>query len=516
LLIACANVANLVLARAHRRQRETAVRLALGVSRRRLLMQSVTENLVLSLSGGAAALLVAQWAGEAIRRMLIRTASTTVPVFTDWRTVGLTASLAIATGLLIGLVPLLLSGRDLTRTLRGGVRGGVSQGLRMRAVLLVAQAALSVVLLIGAVLFVRSLEAVRVIPMGYDADQVLLVNRIIRGPAFNESAQRALRQVLLSAAQSLPGVESAAWVSSAPFVSTSWTKLYVPDIDSVERLGIFTYQATTTDYFRTMGTRILRGRGFTSEDRAGAPDVAVVSASMARVLWPQQDAIGKCFRMRSETAPCATVVGVAEDMVQGDLTGTQRYHYYVSIDQYARTWGIGMLLRLRNDPAAEGESMRKALQRVIPGASYVTVQPLREIVQDARRSWQMGATVFVAFGVLALTVAAVGLYGVIGYNVAQRMHELSVRVALGARRSNILRLVVGQSLRCAVAGTGLGMVVAGLASRWMQPLLFQQSATDPVVYGGVGALMIVVALTASALPAFRATRADPNSALRAE
>jgi putative ABC transport system permease protein len=518
LVIACANVANLVLARALRRHRETAVRLALGVSRNRLLMQSTIESLVLALPSGATALLLATWAGGAIRRMLIATASTTtVPVFTDSRTLVVTGGLALATGLVVGVVPLLVSGRgDLTRTLRGGARGGVSDGGRLRAMLLVTQAALSVVLLIGATLFVRSLEAVRAIPLGYDADHVLLVNRVIRGSVFNETAQRSMRQMLLSTAQSLPGVESAAWVSSAPFVSTSDTSLYVPGIDSVERLGIFTYQATTPDYFRTMGTRILRGRGFTADDRAGAPAVAVVSASMAHALWPQEEAIGQCFRMRLATAPCTTVIGVAEDMVQRDLTGTQRYHYYVSIDQYTRTWGNGMLLRLRGDPVVQAESIRKALQRIVPGESYVTVQPLQAVVQNARRSWQLGATMFVAFGVLALAVAAVGLYGAIGYSVAQRMHELSVRVALGARRSNILRLVLGQSLRFALAGIGVGVVVAVFGGRWIQPLLFHQSATDPLVYGAVAVTMLVVALTASALPAFRATRADPNTALRAE
>jgi predicted permease len=378
------------------------------------------------------------------------------------------------------------------------------------------QAALSVVLLVGAALFVRSLDAVKSLPMGYDADRVLLVNRIVRGTALDDTTQRSLRRVLLSTAQSLPNVESAAWVSSAPFVSTSNTSLYVPGIDSVGRFGTFTYQATSADYFRTMGTRMVRGRGFTTEDRAGSPAVAVVSESMARVLWPNQDAIGKCFRMRSDTMPCTTVVGVAEDMVQRDISDPQRYHYYVSIDQYTRTWGNGMLLRLRGDPKLEAEPIRKALQRVMPGASYVTVQPLGEIVQNAQRSWRLGATMFVAFGVLALVVAAIGLYGVIGYNVTQRMHELGVRVALGAQQPDILRLVIGHSVRLALAGVAGGTVVALLSSRFIQPLLFHQSATDPVIYAALGAIMIVVALAASGLPAYRATRADPNAALKSE
>lgn len=344
----------------------------------------------------------------------------------------------------------------------------------------------------------------------------MIVNRIIRGMAFNDSTQQSLRRTLLSTAQALPGVESAAWMSSAPFVSTSNTNLYVAGIDSVARLGDFTYQATTADYFRTMGTRILRGRSFTPDDRFGAPNVAVVSASMARVLWPRQDAIGLCFRMRSDTVPCTTVVGIADDMVQRDITGTKRYHYYLSIDQYTHTWGNGMLLRLRGDPALEAESIRKAIQRVMPAASYVTVQPLRDIVQTAQRSWRLGAMMFVAFGLLAVVVAAVGLYGVIAYNVTQRTHELGVRVALGARRASIIRLVVGQSVRVALAGIVLGLTIAFVLSVWIQPLLFQQSATDARVYFAVATLMIVVALSAGAWPGFRAARADPNAALRAE
>jgi putative ABC transport system permease protein len=517
LLIACANVANLFLARALRRQRETAVRLALGVSRQRLIGQAITESLLLSLLGSSVAILVAQWAGAAIRQMLVASRAPATPIIADGRTMLLTIILAVGSGILVGLVPAFFSYRgDLARRLRGGARGGVSEGARLRTGLLVLQATLSVVLLIGAALFVRSLTAVTSMPLGYDAANVVLVHRINRGVAFDDTTQRALRRTLLSAAQSLPGVESGAWVSAAPFVSTSSTNLFVQGIDSIARLGTFTYQATTPDYFRTMRTRIIRGRGFTSEDRAGSPSVGVVSESMAKVLWPHEDAIGKCFRMRSDTMPCTTVVGIAEDMVQRDIAGGQRYHYYVSIDQYTRTWGVGLLLRLRRDPLLDAENIRRSLQRTMPGTSYLTVESLSDIVQSAQRSWRLGATMFVALGGLALVVAAIGLYGVVGYSVAQRMHELGVRVALGAQNADILRLVVGQSLQFALSGVALGVAVALLTARFVQPLLFHQSATDPTVYTSVGAMMIVVALAASALPAYRAARADPNTALRSE
>jgi putative ABC transport system permease protein len=518
LLIACANVANLVLARALRRRRETAVRLALGVSRGRLVRQSLTESLALSIVAGAAALVVAHWGGSAVRRMLLTTTATAPPVdaFTDVRILGVTVGLAIAAGIVVGLMPALVSApTDVASSLRGGVRGGMGEGARLRGALLVLQAALSVALLVGAAVFVRSLESVKATRMGYDPDRVLVVYRVMRGPLPSEAATRTIRDSLLTAGRSIPGVESVAWLSSAPFVSTSSTNVYVAGVD-VDGLGVFTFQATTADYFRTMGTRIVRGRGFTSDDRSGAPQVAVVSESMARAIWPQQDAIGKCFRMRSDTAPCTTVVGIAEDMMQRDIATTQRYHYYVSLDQYTRTLGYWMALRMGGDALSQAERVRQALQRVMPGGSYVRVHPLRTLVDDAQRSWRLGATMFVAFGVLALVVAAVGLYGVIGYNVEQRMHELGVRIAVGAQRYDIIRLVVGQSVSFAVAGTAFGLLAAAGASRWIQPLLFQQSASDPWVYGGVAATMIAVALSASAWPALRASRTDPTAVLRGD
>ena len=516
LLIACANVANLFLARALRRQREIAVRLALGVSRRRLMMQTLTESLVLSLIGSAAGLLVAQWGGLAIRRLLIASEGASVDVMTDWRTLGVAVGAAMVAGLLTGLAPALLSGRgDLARSLKTGPREGTYHRSRTRATLLVLQGALSVVLLVGAGLFVRSLGNVKAMRMGYDAEPLLLVTRNMRGMDMSDSARAQLGRTLLAAAQEIPGVESAVWMSSVPFWSTSSTNLYVPGIDSVRKLGRFTYQTATTDYFSTMGTRILRGRGFTEADRANAPMISVVSDGMAKVLWPGKDALGQCMRVRADTMPCTTVVGIAEDMVQGDLTSDKKYQYYLPLEQASPGGGF-VMLRMRGNPAAQQEAVRKAMQRVMPGQSYVTTKPFIEIVDQQRRSWQLGATMFVAFGVLALVVAAVGLYGVIGYNVTQRMHELGVRVALGAQARDILRLVVGQGVRFGLAGVALGTLLAYAASRWLEPLLFQQSPRDPVVYTAVGAVLVLVALAASGAPAVRASRADPNTALRSE
>jgi len=265
-----------------------------------------------------------------------------------------------------------------------------------------------------------------------------------------------------------------------------------------------------------MGTQIVRGRGFTADDRVTSPRVAVVSESMARVLWPNANAIGQCMRVGADTMPCTTVVGVAEDVAHVSLAEEAPNRYYLPIEQFRPAAGYAVMLRMRGDPAASAERVRAALQPVMPGQTYVTVRPLSEVVDGERRSWRVGATMFVAFGVLALVVAAVGLYGVVAYNVAQRMQELGVRVALGAQTPDVVRLIVGQGVRFALAGVTLGTVLALFAARWVQPLLYAQSATDVRVFGIVGGVLVVVAIVASGLPARRATRVDPNTVLRAD
>jgi putative ABC transport system permease protein len=516
LLIACANVASLLLARALKRKREIAVRLALGVTRRRLVTQMLTETVLLSVLGMGLGLLLAEWGGTAIQRLLIPGEAAGLETFIDRRVLFVAATMAIAAGVLTGIAPALLSGRgDLATSLKAGVREGTYRHSRLRSTLLVIQGALSVVLLVGAGLFVKSLGNVNAMRMGYDPERVLIATRNLRGMELNDTASIALRRSLLATAQAIPGVEYAAWVSSIPFWSTPTTHLYIPGIDSVRPLGEFTYQTTTSDYFRVMGTRIIRGRGFTANDVAGAPRIGVVSAAMAKVLWPGKDPLGQCMRVFNDTMPCTTVVGVAEDIVQRDIIDP-RYHYYLPIEQHRPAGGHSLLLRTRAAPKREVERVRRSLQEAMPGASYVTVRPLGDLVADTRRSWRLGATMFTAFGALALLVAAVGMYGVIGYNVALRMHEIGVRIALGAKRENILRLIVQQGVRFAIAGIVVGSIIAVLASPWLQPLLFEQSAADPITYGTVGLALLIVAVAASAIPALRASRVEPSVALRSE
>jgi predicted permease len=519
LLIACANVANLFLARALRRRREVALRLALGVTRRRLAAQALTESLVLALFGCTAGIAVAQWGGATLAKLFIPNAGA-FDVATDWRSLAVAIGAALFAGIVTGLAPMMLSHDDLSNALKAGVREGTHARSGMRSTLLVSQGALSVVLLVGAALFVKSLERVRTMRLGYDVSHVLEADWQWRGEHVSDSDQVAIRARLLSAAQALPGVEHAAWVSSVPFQGTTTQALYVDGIDTVSKLGRFDSQTAGAGYFETMGTRILRGRAITTADHAGAPRVIVVSEGMAKAIWPGKDALGECIRVAiwrtpRESAPCSTVIGIAEDAVHDPVTD-EPLRYYIPIDQFPEFGARQMLVRVRGVPAAAAEGIRRALQREMPGQQYVTVRPLGELVDDQRRSWAIGATMFAGFGVLALIVAAVGLYGVINYNVAQRMQELGVRVALGAQPANILGLVVGQAVRFALAGVGAGTLLALAASHWFQPLLFRQSAKDPVIYALVGAALLLVALLSSATPALRAAKADPNVALRAD
>jgi ABC-type antimicrobial peptide transport system permease subunit len=241
----------------------------------------------------------------------------------------------------------------------------------------------------------------------------------------------------------------------------------------------------------------------------------VVSYSMARTLWPGQEAIGKCVRVSAADSPCRTVVGIAEDIRIGKLDDAPSMHYYMPIAQFGPTRG-GVFVRTRRDAATELAAVRRELQRLMPGAAYLAITPMSEVVEPVMRSWKLGATMFSVFGGVALLLAAIGLYSVIAYNVTQRTHELGVRVALGAQARDVIRLVVREGIRVAIAGVVVGAAIAYYAGRWIGPLLFKVSPKDPVVFTTVVATLLLVAVVASWWPALRASRVDPNSALRAD
>jgi putative ABC transport system permease protein len=517
LLIACANVANLLLARAVARRREIAVRLALGVSRARLLGQLLTESLLFALLGGALGLFFAEWGGAALRRLL-EPQSAPMAALRDTRTIWYVATAALVVGVLTGLAPMLQAARGarvLTRDLKAGAREGTFQRSRLRRSLLVMQASLSVVLLVGAGLFVRSLSNVRMQRLGYDVEPLAIVELNNRGVVLDSATMYQLQHRLVDAAKKVPGVTHATLSSSTPFYGYWSVGLYVQGIDTVRRLGRFQLDAVSPDYFATYGTRILRGRGFTDADTRMMPKVMVVSDGMAHRLWPGRDAIGQCVRIQSDTVPCTTVVGISEDIHDRNIAGdSANYTYYVPAEQLAGNPGLAV--RTAGPASRFAESIRRALQREMPGDSYVTVTPFEAIVGKKTEAWKIGATMFAAFGLLALALAAIGLYGVIAHSVSQRTHEMGVRVALGASVRDVVLLVMREGVSLAVVGLAIGIALSLAAARWVAPLLFQESPRDVVVFSGVTLALLAVAVAASAIPALRAARVDPQIALRVE
>jgi predicted permease len=518
LLIACANVANLLLARSIRRRREIGVRVALGVSRSRLVGQLLTEGLVLALMGGVAGTALAMWGGNLLRATFLP-GTEQASLLSDARTLIFTGVVAVGVGILTGLAPMVqVLGDKATADLRGGARGGTPARTRLRTALLLLQAGLSVVLLVGAGLFVQSLRNVRSVRLGFDPEPVLLVSLEMRDAKLDTAAMAALRLRLLASVMDVPGVSQATLQESVPFGGMSSLPIVVEGIDSTARLGQFRFNTVSSDYFATMGTRLLRGRGIASTDIEGAPRVAVVGQSMAAVLWPGQNPVGRCFRIAwPDTAPCTYVVGVAENIRSESIDDDPKLFYYYMPAAQFRPHDGGLFVRVRDGGASRMiEPVRLRLQRDMPGASYVTVRRLGDIVDAKLRSWITGAKVFTVFGVLALLLAAVGLYSVIAYDVTQRRHELGVRLALGAARGRIVRLVVMRSMRLALSGVVLGAAVAWAAGRWIAPLLFQQTPHDPAVFALVAVTLLSVAIVASSVPALRAAMVDPRTALQSD
>ena len=513
LLMACANVANLLVARAIRRRREIAVRLAVGVSRGRLLTQLLSESTLLAIVGGAVGVLVAQWGGGLLRGVLLPDVEWTAAVL-DPRVIVVTVMLALVAGLITGLAPMRqLARSDVVSDLRTGGRGVSLRGSGMRRVLLVLQGAISVVLLIGAGLFVRSFHNVRSLDLGFQPDRVLVAELSARGTPIDSARRIELMERLRERALTVAGVQHAAHTLTIPF-SLEWNqRLVVPGIDTASLRDQFYLNSVGPGYFETMGTPLIRGRQITDGDRVGGQPVAVLSQAAARKIWPSDDPLGKCVKLES-TGPCYVVVGISGD-IRARLSEGPGRHVYVPAAQSPAP-DSRLFIRTRGDAAKATEAVRRALQEVAPGFAYVSTHTLESIVAPDMRSWRLGATMFTIFGLLALVVAAIGLYSVVAYDVSQRTRELGVRVALGASAMSVLRLVVGEGVRVVFVGLALGTAVAlSLASR-VSPLLYQVSAKDPVTYAGVVGVLLVVAIVASLAPALRAARVDPNVALRAD
>jgi predicted permease len=516
LCIACANITNLLLARAARRRREVAIRLALGVSRRRLVGQLLAESLVLAVVAGAVGVVVAGVGGTVLRTQL--------QPRIHWSGSALDPSVAVVAfgaallcGLAAGLVPALVASRqDVGDALKAAGHSGAPSRSRLRAALLVTQAALSVVLLAGAAVFLRSLHNVRTVDLGFDPNRV-----VVAGVDFTDSRRHPELVDGLSAVakrlRGVPGVERVALASGAPLVSTMWMPLRSPGVDTIRWVNDQPPELVSVsgEYFAALGMRIVSGRAFAERDDAHAPLVAVVNQTMARALWPNANAVGKCLVYGPPTNPCVTVVGIVSDVRNWGLGRRTAMTWYLPLAQTA--W-LPHALVVRAAPeraAAVTALLRRDIRAAFAGA-VVGVAPLEARLEPHNRPRRLSASLFTAFGLLALLVAGVGVYGVASCAYTERLHELGVRVALGAAPRDLTRLVLGSGLRVVGVGVVAGGLLALALSRLIASLLYDVSAHDPLSIGAAALLLCVTGVVAALPPAWRAARVDPVAVLREE
>jgi putative ABC transport system permease protein len=519
LLIACANIANLLLARALLRRREIAVRLSLGISRARLASQLLVESLVLAMIGGVGAILGAGWASAALRLALTpRMRWIGAPI--GGRVMAFTAAITIGAALIAAIVPALLASRtDLNDALKGSARDGTLQRPRIRGALLVIQAGFSMLLLVGAALFAKSLRNVRAIDLGLDAERL-----VVTGVGFADQARVAHREVglllpsLAERISRIPGVTGVSYGYGAPFNQHfSGIDLFAADDGAAltRRGRQAEYIAVTTNHFSVAGTRIVAGRGFLPSDQRDSRKVMVVSAAMAQSLWPGANPLGKCVIPEERSWPCYTIVGIAEDAHQFRIFEEKAVAFYLPLAQ--TKWPpSNLLVRVGSgQPQVIAELARRELQRAFPGARITSLAVSDRLAGEVR-PWKLGAQLFSALSILALVVAMIGVYGVVAFHARQRTHEMGIRVALGAQRQDLIRLVVGTGVGIVAIGVVLGIVASLGAGKLVASLLYGVSPRDPASLLEATVVLLMVGALASFGPAWQASNVDPARVLRDE
>jgi putative ABC transport system permease protein len=528
LLIACANVANLLLVRASSRQRELAVRTALGASRWRLVRQLLTESVLLALVGGGVGLILSVWGLDLMSKGMPPTFTKFIPgwknMVVDSRVLLFTLCASLLTGVAFGIVPALQATRtNLNEALKEGGQKGAAGGLRrnrMRSLLVVAEVALSLVLLAGAGVMVKALIEMTHSDLGLRAEGVLTMQMSLPREGYEAKQQRiAFFEQLTERAASLPGVRSAAVVNFVPMSREGTTSSYFRVDGQPEppkgRWPIANYLIVSPGYFGTAGVAIKRGRGFTTADDERAPRVCIVNEALARHNFPNGDAVGGRLVISEEDGPIE-IVGVAADVKNEDLDERAEWEMYQPLRQ--DPWRT-MALVVRGegaDPAALAPALRGEVRALDAALPVYNVRTLPEIVDEAVSPKRLATLMLTFFAGGALLLAAVGLYSVMSYTVAQRTHEIGIRMALGAQARDVLRLVLGQGAVLALVGLGLGLAGAYALTRVMSSILYGVATTDPYVLFGVALVLAVAALLACYFPARRATKVDPMVALRHE
>ncbi len=524
LLIACANIANLLLSRASKRRREVAIRLALGAKRSRLVRQLLTESLLLSILGGIAGMALAWWTLDAIvaARLPLPFPIDRGALSLDPRVLGFTAALAILTGILFGLAPALQASRpDVVPVLKNELipaatgRRGVRAFFTLRQLLVVAQVALSLMALIAAGLFLRDLQHAQRIDTGFETEGVLVMNFNLLREGYTPARGQVFYDQVVEKAGALPGVQGAAIAQAAPLAG-GFARSVFPEGADTTTTGRILVQVNTvgSGYFQTIGIPLVRGRDFTRADTAAAPKVVVVNETMAQQFWKGEEPLGKRFKFFGDE-DYTTVIGVATDSKYNQVAeDAQNFIYQPLAQNY--TPQATLHVRSAGDAASLASAVRSAARELDPSLSVFNIRTLEEQVSESLQPLQMNVIILAVFGGLALLLASIGLYGVASYSVAQRTREIGVRMALGAQPSSVLGLVLGQGMVLVAAGLLIGLVAAYSTAGLMRSLVVGVSPHDPATFAVTALVLGLVALLASYIPARRATRIDPLIALRTD
>jgi predicted permease len=521
LVIACANLANLLLARATAREREMAVRLAIGASRGRLVRQLLAESLLLSAIGAAGGLLVAQWLSRFLVGFL-RTESNRifVDLTTDWRVFAFTGALAVATCLIFGLTPAIRATSTAPgAAMKAGSRGSTDSRERfgLRRSLVVVQVALSLVLVVGALLFVRSLRNLMVLDAGFRQDGVLVVNLDLRGSGIPEQARRAAFDELVARLRGLPGVDAAAEAFIVPVSGAGWNNRIV--IDGVTRTQLVNINSVGPGYFRTMATPILTGRDFDDRDTTQSRKVAIVTERFAGLLFGGGNPVGRTFQIEEGVGvdrPVFEIVGLVKDAKYTDLREEFTPIAFLAASQDAKPDPYLQVVVRSSAPLTTITSEVTSAVAAMRPYVIVQFQTLNSMVRDSLLRERLMATLSGFFGLLAGLLATIGLYGVMSYMVERRKNEIGIRIALGADRGSVVAMIMREAAALLAAGLVVGGAAAIVAARWTSTLLFGLRATDPVTIGAAAVTLTAVAALASYVPAVRASRLEPTVALREE
>ena len=526
LLIACANVANLLLARAVARQQEIAVRAALGASRGRIVRQLLTESLLLSLCGGLLGVILCVWSVKWIHVLGTKSIPRLADIGIDARVLLFTLLLSVFSGILFGLVPALRVSRiDLNTTLKDAGRGSAGtssvwgRGNNMRKLLVVSELALSVVLLIAAGLLIRSFVQLQSVAPGFNPKSVLTFELALNGQRYGDGQIRlSTYRQLWNALGQIPGVTAAGGITSLPLSqSFAWTPITVEGRTPLPGEKFLNADARVAGgrYFQAMEIPLRGGRFFNEEDLAGKTPVVIIDEFMAEQLWPGQDAVGKRIHMVESEVPWLTVVGVVGRVKHESLDSDPRIAFYLPQTQYPSR-AMTVVMRSQGDPSALSPAVKKELRGIDPDLPMYSVRTMNERVQESLARRRFSMLLLGIFAGVALVLATIGIYGVMAYLVNQGTREIGIRMAIGATQREIVRLVVFQGMTLAIAGVAAGLAAAFIFTRLMRSLLFGISSADPVTFTGISLLLTLVALLATYIPARRAARIDPILCLRSE